>query len=344
LNIKLKIFSNKNWLPADSNYVIMLYPFWGDIPLTKNDPDYGRFDDYIENGKDIFEVTDRIDHCDYVLLPFDFSFDNEKMKITKTVALEAKNNKKKLIVFFNSDETRDILIDNIIVFRTSFFKSKQRPNEFAFPGWSVDFMRNFNSNHNILPKNVKAKISYCGYVDYLKQPQKSILSKIKSLLVRIKKENIEYGSTIRGKAIRTLLDSEFIDTDFIIRNGFWAQGIEDKLKVRNEYIINMFNSPYALVTRGAGNFSYRLYEVMSCGRIPVFINTDSVLPFENLINWKKHTIWIEEKDIKNIEQHIVNFHKFISDEDLKKMQIENRKIYEDYLSPQGYFKNLHTLL
>jgi hypothetical protein len=76
----------------------------------------------------------------------------------------------------------------------------------------------------------------------------------------------------------------------------------------------------------------------------VFINTDSILPCEQLINWRKQTVWIEEKELKNIDQHIANFHKFISDADFKDLQQQNRKLYETYLSPLGFFKHLYSHL
>ena len=339
---KLKIFSDKNWLPDNSNYVIMLYPFWGDIPLPENDPDYGRFDDYVSEGKNIFEMTDSLAECDYAVLPFEYSFDKAKINLSEKIALEVKKQNKKLILFFNSDDTSDITMDNAIIFRTSFFKSSKRLNEFSFPGWSIDFMKQYSSSNFILSKQQIPEISYCGYVDYIKESQKSILGKIKSTLFPIDKKNVDYGSYIRGKAVRLLMNTKIVVTNFIIRDGFWAQGISDKKKVRTEYMKNMFDSPYALVTRGAGNFSYRLCEVMSCGRIPVFINTDCVLPNEHLIDWKKQTIWIEEKDLKNIDQIIVKFHKFISEEDFMNLQKSNRKIYEEFLSPVGFFKHLYT--
>jgi hypothetical protein len=341
---KLKIFSDKSWLPQSCNHVIMLYPFWGDIPLIAIDPDFGRFDDYIVQGNQIFEVVDSIEKSDFTVLPFEYSFEASKIDIAKKAAHESKLKGKKMILFFNSDEFKDILVDNSIIFRTSFFKSQQRANEFAFPGWSIDFLKKDQPTDFILPKEKVAKLSYCGYVDYLKEPKRSIIGKIKALFVSIPKENIEYGSYIRGRAVRTLLGSTLINTDFIIRDGFWAQGITDKLKVRQEYIKNMFNSPYAFVSRGAGNFSYRLYEVMSCGRIPVFVNTDSVLPFENEIDWKKQMVWIKEADINKMALKISDFHNSVSEIDFLNLQKQNRHIYETYLSPVGFFKQLHKLV
>jgi hypothetical protein len=344
LQDRLKIFSDKKWLPQGTNHVIMLYPFWGDIPLADADPDKGRFDDYVKEGNEIFKMTETISECEVTVLPFEYSFESAKKQMAEKIANESRIHGKKLVVFFNSDSTEEIKLDNAIIFRTSFFRSKQKNNEFAFPGWSIDFMKKFNGNKEPLKKETKAKISYCGYVDSLEEPKPGIKGTIKAILSPVTKEKEEYGSVIRGKAVRTLRNDNSIERDFIIRDGFWAQGITDKIKVREEYMKNMFGSPYALVTRGAGNFSYRLLEVMSCGRIPVFINTDSVLPMEKKINWKKQTVWIEENEISEIGKKVSDFHNSVSENELTELQKQNRSIYETYLSPVGYFKHFNTVM
>lgn len=341
---QLKIFSDKKWLPDNCNHTIMLYPFWGEIELPVKDPDFGRFNDYTTRGKEIFLMVDSIQNCDYAVLPFEYSFETDKIQLAKKIAKEVGSFGKKLIVFFNSDIMDNISLENTVIFRTSFFKSTQKKNEFALPGWSKDFFQgNFKDDFTI-KKNPSPSISYCGYVDYLNTNQIGLKRRLKNTLFKIKKESFDYGAYIRGKLVRLLMNDKNIKTNFIIRDGFWAQGIIDKNEVRKEYIQNMLSSPYALVTRGAGNFSYRLYEVMSCGRIPVFINTDAVLPFENQINWKKQTIWVEEKNINGLGKSILDFHQKISEPDFIEMQKKNREIYEKYLSPVGFYTKMSELL
>jgi hypothetical protein len=344
LSDKIKIFSDKKWLPPNGKHVIMLYPFWGDIPLSANDPDEGRFDDYLRVGKNIFEMVSSLENSDVAVLPFEYSFEAEKKELVANASKESKLNGKKLVIFFNSDSIEKISVDNSIVLRTSFFKSKQRLNEFAFPGWSVDFLKKYKAKELVLSKTPKAKVSYCGYIDFMKENRPGLMTNLKSFFSPTKKENEGYGRYLRGKIIRQILSDKKVETDFIIRNGFWAQGIDDKLKAREEYVQNMFNSPYAIVARGAGNFSYRLFEVMSCGRIPVFINTDCVLPFETLINWKKQMVWVEETEVNKISDIVTRFHDAVSETDFVNMQKQNRRIYEEYLSPVGFFKHFKVFL
>ena len=340
---RLKIYWEKDWLPAGKKQVIMLYPFLGEVPLAPGDPDIGRFDDYIAKGKEFFEQADTLKDCDMAVLPFEYAIDRESIYAANLAAGEAQKHHKKIVVFYNSDFTSEISIPNSIIFRTSFFKSSKKQNEFAFPGWSVDFQKYVSSDARILTKKEKPEISYCGYIDALQEPVIGVKQKIKNVFKGAEKDMYRIGPLVRGKAVRVLNSDKNIKTNFLIRDGFWAQGIADKNEAREEYARNMLGSPYALVARGAGNFSYRLYEVMSCGRIPVFINTDCVLPFENFIDWEKYMIRVEEKEIAQIGKKISEFHENISEKDFSDLQLQIRKMYEEWLSPVGFFKNLYRL-
>jgi hypothetical protein len=102
----------------------------------------------------------------------------------------------------------------------------------------------------------------------------------------------------------------------------------------------MINSDYAIVARGAGNFSYRLYEALSCGRIPIFIDTDCVLPYAHMIDWKKYLLWIDESEIDSLPEKLMQFHETISDQEFVRLQLSIRKLYEEWISPVGFFSNL----
>lgn len=342
--MKITIYTDRSFLPEGKKYTTLLFPFWGNPETDKNDADNGRFDQYTAVGKDFFSLTDNPLLADYFLLPYEFSFLANDMLMSKQLDELAKEHNKKVLVFFNSDSNQDIPMENAIVFRTSFFKSSRKTNEFALPGWSIDFMKFKDKNKNT--SNSKPKmpsISYCGYIDYLRYSEVfSLIKLIKKIKNRFESAD-EIGPTIRGKAVRALLKDNKVNTNFIIRKGFWAPGM-DKKQARKEYIDTIFSSDYALVARGAGNFSYRLYEVLSCGKIPVFINTDSVLPFEHLIDWKKYTVWIDEKDISSIGTRLVSFHNQISDKEFLELKENCRRLYEEWVSPTGFFSNLYKCL
>jgi hypothetical protein len=344
MDSRLKIYSDKSWLPAGKKHVIMLYPFWGDIPLPADDPDFGRFDEYMQCGKEIFEMTNELSSCNIAILPFEYAFDEESKAFAEKANVAAKEKGKKLLVFYNSDDPSPINLDNSIILRTSFLSSARKQNEFAFPGWSVDFIKQYSGGKlNILRKQTYPEVSYCGYVDSTEESTLGIKARFRRLFVKPAEDFFAKGAAVRGKAVRRLQHDKNVKYNFIIRQGFWAEGLADKKAARKQYAENMLQSPYALVARGAGNFSYRLYEVMSCGRIPLFINTDCVLPYENFIDWKKSCVWVEEKDIEQVSSVLARFHHSISEEEFEILQNNNRKIYEEWLSPTGFFKNLKRL-
>ncbi|MBA3971967.1 MAG: exostosin family protein, partial [Bacteroidetes bacterium] len=305
---KISLYTQLSLIPEGKVHATILNPFAGNFEADANDPEYGRFDEYTSNGQELFSLTDTPVEADFFLLAFEFSFVEEHVNYAKQFSEMAKEYGKKLLIFFNSDSAEPIPIENCIVFRTSFFKSLQKNNEFAIPGWSVDFMkskgiRNLDNSFSNQPS-----ISYCGYVDYLSFTKRFSIEKVIAKLKNRSSIVKEIGPGLRGKAVRKLLKSNQIKTNFIIRNGFWAPGM-DKKKARQEYMDNILQSDYALVARGGGNFSYRLYEVLSCGRIPVFINTDCVLPFDTIIDWKNYVVWIEETDIAAIAERLIEYHK-----------------------------------
>lgn len=338
---KLKIYTEKSWLPQGKNPVILLYPFWGKVAEPAGDPDNGRFDDYMRQGSDFFELADSPGQSDVLLLPFEYAVDTESRKVIDQVSHIAVKLQKKVLVFYNTDFSIPVEVKNSIVFRTSFYKSTQKKNEHAFPGWSRDFWTSYAQGpFQALKKESSPEISYCGYIDYLHRSELSLKQQIKKLVKGVPAGMYEVGPYLRGRAVRKLRKDKRIKTSFVIRKGFWAEGLSDKEAARKEYAGNMLQSPYALVARGAGNFSYRMYEVLSCGRIPVFINTDCVLPFDDTINWKKHCLWIEQKDLDTIAEKLLEFHQSTSEIMFSELQFSNRKLYEEMISPVGFFRNL----
>jgi hypothetical protein len=151
----------------------------------------------------------------------------------------------------------------------------------------------------------------------------------------------------RAESIEAVSRSSFVRSNFILRdawfNGaFEGDGIDASLlrRSRRQYVENMFESDYILCTRGKGNYSIRFYETLSSGRIPVFVNTDCVLPFEEWIDWKQYCVWVEEEDISRLPERIAEFHEGLSAGEFKDRQRACRRLWETWLSPFGFFKNL----
>lgn len=205
---------------------------------------------------------------------------------------EARVHNKKVIAFFtdDSDEIYN-LPDNLLLFRTSLNCSNNK-KDYVMPALHPDHFSGFNEYKN--------KIGFCGQLTRLRQ----------FIINKIKQTNIE--------------------TDFIFRQGFWAPEVGSKIKARKQYYENLLDNRYALCIRGAGNFSFRFYEALCFGRIPILIDTDTALPFERIIDWEKHIIKIKENELADLPNIIKN--------DTRCME-GNRKLWETYFSVEGYAKN-----
>ena len=338
----LKIYSDRKYLPENERHVFLLYPFWGECPDPAEGVDAGRFDDYMSSGREYISLVPSLEGADVAVLPFDWKTRKQwgsKYSIYLELAVALENEAlrlgKKLLVFFNNDSDEPVPLQNTIIFRTSFYRSTRRINEFAVPGWSIDFLHKYMAGiQKIRVKNAIPVVCYSGYVDYDLDDIISVFVYKLKLLVGWE-PNIE--RTLRGLAVRTLKQDSRVKMNFIRRKGF-SGGCDDD--TRREYLANMVESDYALVIRGAGNFSYRLYEVMSCGRIPVFIDTDCVLPFDQILDWKKYCVWVDSSDMDKLGDKIIEFHEKISAVEFAEMQLSIRRVYEEWLFPTGYFKNI----
>lgn len=258
----------------------------------------------------IFENLGEIEYanekdCDYFVLPFKFisSLEQRFLDILEL----ARKNGKKLICLNNDDFGGDYNVpEDVILFRTSFFASERKKNEFAFPVFIPDISK--------YSKGLSDKISvgFCG----------------------------DSNRPIRKEALGVLKKSEFpLQHDEVF--SFFQNPSVDKMKGREKFFNNLQNNIFILCPRGCGNFSYRFYETMCFGRIPVFINTDCVLPFENLIDYKNEIVFVEEKELGNLPDVIKEY---CEKYDLGEKQKRCREIWEKYISPTGFINNISSLL
>ncbi len=363
----MRIFSDRRYLAEKQRHVVMLYPFWG----NNGEAPRPVLERYADTGHRLFQMVP-LEDADVAVLPADWA-DVSKNGTAKNLALEftdlVKQAGKKVAIFFHSDSDEAVPIENAIVFRTSFNRSQRRPNEFAMPAWCDDFMEKYlDSRLTLRAKSEKPAVGFCG-IAY--SPRASIgrvktlclqghvlpaINELRTLLSFCQAEvfgckiaDSNRGSFLRRRVMRLLSKSELVETNFIVRDHFAGGAISGDgkwdgdlfQKVRQDYVHNMLDSDYALCVRGAGNFSWRFYEAMSCGRVPLFIDTDCGLPYDWLMDWRQQFVWVEEQDVPSVAERLVRFHNSLSPEDFQNLQINCRKWWEDWLSPVGFFTNFY---
>ncbi len=355
---QLHIYCDRQDLPDGLPHIAFLYPFWGRNAEDASNPNSRRYDQYAEMGSLLFQLSS-IEDAQLALLPFDWSqaaTHPDALSLAQHLAEKAAQQNIPLAVFYLDDATAPIELNNAFVFRTSVHRSTRQQNEAVIPAWSEDFVEHYCQGQvQIRSKSVRPIVGYCGYTSLVK-PKNAVTHRVRLQLGAIPgaaaiaaKAGVDlvkhplpwlYGSRVRSQALFILTRSSAVECNFLIRDVLHHT---EKLTLaqREQFVDNMLNSDYILCTRGGGNFSYRLYETLSCGRIPVLINTDCEMPFERWIDWKRYCVWIEEDDLPNIGKRIREFHDRLSDQQFQELQLQCRNLWLNWLSPQGFFTNFH---
>lgn len=237
---------------------------------------------------------------------------------------------------------------NIIYFRMGGFRSQLNSNNKGFP---VIIGDKFLTNEFIpTMKNQMPIIGFCGHSTL--SIKKKILENLKFYRENVRRFFVNPGrkdyeprfasAFERAKILKYIEQSDLIEKNFIQRKRYraGAKDITSRDITTQQYFENISNSDYVLCIRGAGNFSVRLYETLMMGKIPIFINTDCLMPFENNINWRQHVIWIEWSDRKNIVQSVIDFHNSLDINSFMALQISNRKLWKEKLSINEMLENV----
>jgi hypothetical protein len=356
--MKLKIFSDRNYLVPGMKPVPMLYPFWRDLVPQEADVWMRPHDAYLEVGQHLFEMT-TLEDADYAVLPVDWAsirgnawrapIHETARDLAIAFAQQVQQAEKPLVLFFASDCSDDPLpIQNAIVFRQSAYRSK---HEFSFPYFCEDYLQHYlNQQIPIRQKREKPVVGFYGFARPLSIKRALQIPIYYSYMLATQRRfgvSPYKGQVLRSKALNRLANHPGIETKF----KTWDYAVffdqsdpQHKKDSRLEYVQNIIDSDYIFCCRGAANYSNRFFEVLSCGRIPIFLDTDCKLPFDSRIDWKKYCIFIEEEDLPHIGEKVLEFHDRISPQDFIDLQYACRELWQTWLSSEGFYSQVQRLL
>lgn len=307
-----------------------------------------------ERVKEFYEVTSNPSKADYLALPIsvEYLFQKGQKAYYKHYLELAKQNNKKLLIFTSGDFGKTIYDNNLITIRLGGFKSKLAQDTFIMSPFFEDPITKYNLKFYTLKKMDKPTIGFVGH------SSKGIIKWLKEFLIfnklnfkrLIGNDNTDfqsfYPSSIkRYKFLKKIESVHSIEANFIHRLKYRAGSVsqEDRLKSSLEFFNNIQENVFTFCMRGGGNFSVRFYETLALGRIPVVVDTDLKFPFQESIDWNKHCVLVKE-DFSDFEVQIMSFYNSISQQDLIQLQLENRKIWENCFTKEGYFVSLHEQL
>jgi hypothetical protein len=353
----LKMYTDAAYKPDALPHAPILYPFWGAPTGDARSPTGGRYDRFVEEGRSFLELVP-LELADVAVLPVAWEHvegdpEAEALALALAFAAAATDAGVPVVVFYIADSTERVPLDGAVVFRTSLMRSQRAPNERAMPALSVDLRQELGGSSAERTWRERPVVGFCGYApgaEQLRRPR--AIARAVRRRVRVARGELAEGIYARARALHALGSSRRIQLNAIVRDAFWAGAVpatgepdyELMSVARGEFVQNIADSDYVLCARGGGNFSYRLYETMSAGRIPVFIDTDCVLPFEEELDWRSLCVWVDAAEVDQVGDAVAEEHLRLGPDGFAERQRTCRRVWEDLLSPAGFFRNFWRAL
>lgn len=118
---------------------------------------------------------------------------------------------------------------------------------------------------------------------------------------------------------------------YFIQAFHWQQDIPDDRKIHFKNVLEQ--SRFTLCPRGYGATSYRMYEAIQVGSIPVYISDKFVFAWEDELDWSEFCVIVPESKITEIDSML----KEMSETQVRKMQERLKVVYDQYFTiPAAY--------
>lgn len=280
-----------------------------------------------------WQVATSTADCDVVVYPHAYEDGPET-----AAAADAARTAGKPCLFFGIDENLPpSRLHYGWLYRSSIFE--RLPHERAMPVFINDPTTESGAGStDPLPKSARPKVGFCGYVG-------TAISRLAFRLLGAGQK--ADGLAIRAGVLSALRRDRRIDCDFLARATYLGHATisafdrnHPLVDARDAFLANLFRCPYNIAIRGKGNHSVRFYEILAAGRIPLFVNTNCVLPLEREIDWKAHTLWVEDTDLRQLGSRVVAGHDRRSPEDFLRLQSANRNLWQERLTPEPFFAHV----
>ncbi len=385
---KLKLFSDRRYLPDGMPPASILYPFWPDLHHSEIRSWVSPYNAYLDSGNTFFTLTPSLEEADLAVLPMDWGsirgdawrspIDRNAKHLAQAFAEKVTAAGKPLVVLFSSDCSDEAIdldfgfdashpsnqssdLHSGKVFRQSSYRSRHQkdPRSAVMPFFCEDYIQGFfqgqlptrdKSQSTDSQQNSKPVLSFCGFARPLSFKRELQTIAYKAYMLATQKRlavSIYKGQDLRYQVLNHLAEASQLTPNFIIREQavfFHASDKTQKEKTRVEFLENIINSDYVFCCRGAANYSNRFYEALSCGRIPVLLDTNCELPFEEFIEWSKYCIRVPEqstpkKTADEIIKRILSFHNSKSTQEFIELQHQCHQLWKTWLSPEGFYSN-----
>ncbi len=249
---------------------------------------------------------------------------------------------KKIIAVYIRDNAQPLPAPHAIVFRTSLTASGRQRNEFAFPANGRPLLTGDTGLPAYIEWSPTPSVGFRGQSAPMQLPLSMAIRNRCNLLAQQwgwKQPfsfRYNFGYLHRRNALFYLHQAAGIVLDY--RTTTTADIFADNS--RTAYVEGLLRNPYSLCVSGHGNYSSRLYETMAAGRIPLFVNTDCVLPLEEMIDYKSLYVWVEANALHRIATVLRNYHTLHEGPSLLKKQQQIQQVWQQYFAADQYYRHI----
>lgn len=259
---------------------------------------------------------------------------------------------KPVFIFFSGERSHEpVPVPGSYVFRNALYRSRKLARDFAMPTVVTrDIQREF-PDYSFAPR-AKRQVPVVGFCGFSRSV--TALERMKAIAYKAYVwSRYGYldvspyrGLELRTRCVREISKSTDVNANFIVRSESVYLTDNNAARSRSEqfrkeFAENMVDSDYQLCVRGSANFAFRTWETLCCARIPLYVDTDCVLPFEDLIDWPKLIFIIDQDDLENIPASLAGFHSAMSEEQFIDRQRKCRQLWEEWSTPHGFAQQIH---
>lgn len=344
----LRFFSDFSNYKPEQRYQLnnIAKSFWNERSTEERKQVYG---EWVE----LFEYTPDIAQADVCVLTYFWSYYLDSNAVPEALAeVEiAREHSKPLVVFSGWDSPANLPFDDVILFESSGYHSTPGLRyHSAQPTFIADYIQQYCAGElQLRQKTPKPVIGFCGQASLspIQTAWRSLRLMWRQHQYRQGKDKWEPApfetSSFRTRVLKAFEGKDGIKTNYLLRSQYHGGDTNDKdlqARLKTEFVNNILNSDYTLCMRGGGNFSVRFYETLCLGRIPIFIDTDCLLPFQDEIDYKSIFPWIDVRDLPLAAEIVQDFHAKLSDGDFINLQKTCRKLWLEHMTPIGFYQDV----
>jgi len=287
--------------------------YYYDVKSVKIDDDRSRYWGYnVINNMDGVRVVDDVSESDYVVMRKTYTSNRHEcnVRVCEELRQFGRLNSKPFVYFLHDDPDMDMgeCVKGGVIFRTSYFRSGGRVNEYCMPSFYAEDIK--MGAMEVLGGG-GITVGFCGAMTH----------------------------SVRLAACRALIKSNDIKVNIKLRKQIHlGYELKDRRSNRNEFLDIMRNNVYQLCCRGGGNFSHRFYETLACGRIPVVVDTDIPLP-DIGEDWSNYIVMADNVGV--LPNKLTEWH---NNHDVVDMQVRCRRLWEERLTFKGFSGTVKKIL